>query len=240
MLPPYSVSVVFPSSQKKDALSNLSLPLFTILFSQWRPLFSGIQPIPKYLLAARPKSLHQKKDPPLLCSLPPHANISSNRKYTLLTNGQNISMPRVKLSLTPQFHYLILWPPTTRWHVALWDCDTWQNRLPDRWGPKWGSTMTFLQWLSLSREHLHNHLPNKAWLRPSKCLSPNPPCFLSLQISAQFTKWNFLLSSIFPHKKFLWILSNLVITFLGITESNIDEDESPRYISRKGISISCN
>ena len=29
-------------------------------------------------------------------------------KYTLLTNGQNISMPRVKLSLVPQFHYLIL------------------------------------------------------------------------------------------------------------------------------------
>ena len=42
----------------------------------------------------------------------------------LPSNGQNISMPRVKLSLAPQFHYLTLWPPTTRRHVAPWDCDT--------------------------------------------------------------------------------------------------------------------
>ena len=72
---------------------------------------------------------------------PPCQWICSNRKYTLLTNSQNISMPRVKLSLAPQFHHLLLWPPTTRRHVALWDCDTWQNRLPERWGPKWGSTI---------------------------------------------------------------------------------------------------
>ena len=75
---------------------------------------------------------------------PPCQWICSNRKYTLLTNSQNISMPRVKLSLAPQFHHLLLWPPTTRRHVALWDCDTWQNRLPERWGPKWRSTIFFI------------------------------------------------------------------------------------------------
>ena len=47
-------------------------------------------------------------------------------------------MPRVKLSLAPQFHYLILWPPTTRRHVALWDCDTWQNRLHKKRAPNGG------------------------------------------------------------------------------------------------------
>ena len=81
--------------------------------------------------------------------------------------------------------------------------------------------MTFPRKLSFSRENCHNHLPNQAWLSSSKCLNPNLPCFLSFQITNQLTKCIFLLSSISSHKNFLWILSNLILTFLGIAKSDI-------------------
>ena len=73
---------------------------------------------PKYLQAAPcliflPFSLAASPIvyPPALC----HRNTA----ISLIHNGQNISMPRVKLSLASQFHYLILWPPIMRRHMTL-------------------------------------------------------------------------------------------------------------------------
>ena len=55
------------------------------------------------------KQLFLKANPPPAGDAPSllHAAgyLSSTETY-LLSNGQNISMPRVKLSLAPQFHYL--------------------------------------------------------------------------------------------------------------------------------------
>ena len=75
--------------------------------------------------------------PPLLSSLAQNFPPSSPPKFQnpLLSNGlpckKNAPLlnipPGVQLSFAPQFHYLILWPPTTRRHVAPWEPSTWQN-----------------------------------------------------------------------------------------------------------------
>ena len=117
------------SLQMRTRLVSNSVFLFISPPSAFYPnLFHLSEKAPRFLLKT------------LLLSTSLPQRIPSNRKNTLLTNGQNISMPRVKLSLAPQFHYLILWPPTTRRHVAPWDRDTWQNWAAQKTSPKWGST----------------------------------------------------------------------------------------------------
>ena len=61
---------------------------------------------------------------------------------TLLHNGfcrfLGIFLPRVDLSLVLQFHYSDSQQPTRNQHMALWNCDTWQNRLHENRAPYGG------------------------------------------------------------------------------------------------------
>ena len=129
--PPLSL-VFFQLSSPKRPNQKLLLQNYPLFFSKTPPQkltsqknISSLQPYPPSLSHTL---LFWKGTPPLQMQLASHTSLqllscSSTETY-LLSNGQNISMPRVKLSLAHQFHYLTLWPPTTRRHVAPWDCDT--------------------------------------------------------------------------------------------------------------------
>ena len=111
---PVSSSKIFLPFLLQPPFSNLSIP---------KNISNGRASLPHYPAAARRNPL-----PTFACSWLSYTPLQllscSSTETHFLSNSQNISMPRVKLSLAPQFHYLTLWPPTTRRHVAPWDCDT--------------------------------------------------------------------------------------------------------------------
>ena len=80
-------------------------------------------------------------------------------------------------------------------------------------------SMIFLHKLSLWRANHNNHLLSEAQWSISNLLIPKPRN--SLQTLDQLTKCILLPSQRFPHKKFLWIFSNLFIIFLGIAKRDI-------------------
>ena len=99
------------------------LPATPLPLSDFSP-FSLLQPPRLYILT------NSEKHPPL--QLP----------ETLLHNGfcrfLGIFLPRVDLSLVLQFHYSDSQQPTRNQHMALWNCDTWQNRLHENRAPYGG------------------------------------------------------------------------------------------------------
>ena len=99
------------------------LPATPLPLSDFSPI-SLLQPPRLYILT------NSEKHPPL--QLP----------ETLLHNGfcrfLGIFLPRVDLSLVLQFHYSDSQQPTRNQHMALWNCDTWQNRLHENRAPYGG------------------------------------------------------------------------------------------------------
>ena len=65
------------------------------------------------------------------------------------------------------------------------------------------ASITRLQRWVVSLPYLHNHFPNKAWLKVLKFLIPKPPYCNGEQTWAQFTSRNLGDSSNPPHRNFL-------------------------------------
>ncbi|TYJ48270.1 hypothetical protein E1A91_A01G050300v1, partial [Gossypium mustelinum] len=75
--------------------------------------------------------------------------------------------------------------------------------------------ITFLHNALLSIMIHHLHVPNRALFFINRLTTPAPPFSFGLQTCSQLTFAIFRLPSKLPHRKFLLILSNFLITDTG-------------------------
>ena len=75
------------------------------------------------------------------------------------------------------------------------------------------------RWVS-SQPYLHNHFPNKTWLKDTTLLIPKPPISTGKHTFSQATKGYLKLPSKDHQRKFLWILSNLAATINWLIQRN--------------------
>ena len=117
----------FPQAPKHT--QNISSPTSLLVSFSPQVFFSPVASLNQKLLKTLQVAPQKASTPPSVTE-------------TLLYNGFcrffGIFLPRVDLSLVLQFHYSDSQQPTRNQHVALWNCDTWQNRLHENRAPYGG------------------------------------------------------------------------------------------------------